>query len=75
VRVVRSFAKATVVGNHDAAVAGRMDYSYYYEAARNALDTHKGMLTKEDVGWLESLPYSIRLESEATQAAVERTGR
>ena len=27
-------------GNHDAAVAGRMDYSYYYEGARQALDLH-----------------------------------
>src|SRR5690606_34332907 len=34
IEVVRSFAQGTVVGNHDAAVAGRMDYSYYYEAAR-----------------------------------------
>ena len=28
----------TILGNHDAAVAGRMDYSYYYDAAREALD-------------------------------------
>jgi predicted phosphodiesterase len=60
--VVRRTAKGTVVGNHDAAVAGRMDYSYYYEAARNALDTHAGMITAEDLAWLKGLPYSIRLE-------------
>ena len=32
--LVRRVAKLTILGNHDAAVAGRMDYSYYYEAAR-----------------------------------------
>ncbi|HEX2879025.1 MAG TPA: metallophosphoesterase family protein, partial [Polyangiaceae bacterium] len=26
--LVREIAKATILGNHDAAVAGRMDYSY-----------------------------------------------
>lgn len=60
--IVRRTAKGTVVGNHDAAVAGRMDYSYYYEAARNALDTHLGMLTEADLEWLNGLPYAIRLE-------------
>ena len=35
--LVRKIAKKTILGNHDAAVAGRMDYSYYYEAARQAL--------------------------------------
>ena len=38
--LVRKIAQATILGNHDAAVAGRMDYSYYYEAARHALDAH-----------------------------------
>ena len=43
--VIRDMVKATILGNHDAAVAGRMDYSYYYEAARHALDTHAQMLS------------------------------
>ena len=34
--IIRQKAKVTILGNHDAAVAGRMDYSYYYEAARQA---------------------------------------
>jgi predicted phosphodiesterase len=38
----RDVTVATILGNHDAAVAGRMDYSYYYEAARQALDYHAG---------------------------------
>lgn len=59
--IVRSLAKVTILGNHDAAVAGRMDYSYYYEAARQALDTHARILTPENLRWLQGLPYSERL--------------
>ncbi len=55
--IVRTLSKSTVLGNHDAAVAGRMDYSYYYEAARNALDLHAQVLTEENMEWLKSLPY------------------
>jgi diadenosine tetraphosphatase ApaH/serine/threonine PP2A family protein phosphatase len=61
--IVRRVAEVTILGNHDAAVAGRMDYSYYYEAARHALDTHAAMLTRENMEWLKSLPYKHRVES------------
>lgn len=60
--IVRELATHTILGNHDAAVAGRMDYSYYYEAARNALDEHKRVLSDENLDWLKSLPYNRRLE-------------
>jgi len=59
--VVRSLASKIVLGNHDAAVAGRMDYSYYYPAARGALDTHAAMLTGESMQWLRNLPYQERV--------------
>jgi len=55
--LVRGVSKLTILGNHDAAVAGRMDYSYYYEAARQALDQHSRQLTKENLEWLKALPY------------------
>lgn len=57
--LVRSRVVATVVGNHDAAVAGRMDYSYYYHAARHALDTHSRLLRPENMAWLRGLPYEF----------------
>jgi len=60
--VVQDLVKATILGNHDAAVAGRMDYSYYYEAARHALDTHASLLSPGSMQWLRSLPYSLRLD-------------
>ena len=47
--------------NHDAAVAGRMDYSFYYDAARHALDWSANVLTDENLDWLKSLPYTYRI--------------
>jgi predicted phosphodiesterase len=58
--LVRKLAAHTILGNHDAAVAGRMDYSYYYDAARQALDLHAEMLTAENMTWLRGLPYEVR---------------
>ena len=59
--IIRDVAEVTILGNHDAAVAGRMDYSYYYEAARDALDRHAAELTDENMQWLKALPYKHRL--------------
>jgi len=62
VDIIRRLARLTILGNHDAAVAGRMDYSYYYEAARHALDTHAAMLSPENMSWLKQLPYREKLD-------------
>jgi len=58
--IVRERANVTVVGNHDAAVAGRMEYGYYRESAREALDTHRAQLSPENLAWLKSIPYEAR---------------
>jgi predicted phosphodiesterase len=63
--LVRSVAAFTILGNHDAAVAGRMDYSYYYDAARQALDLHASILSSENMKWLQSLPYEVREDHSA----------
>lgn len=60
--LIREMAEVTLLGNHDAAVAGRMDYSYYYEAARHALDWTREILAPENLAWLEGLPYVHRIE-------------
>ncbi len=57
---IRAIASLTLLGNHDAAVAGRMDYGYYYEAARQALDWTASRLDPEHLAWLQSLPYAQR---------------
>jgi diadenosine tetraphosphatase ApaH/serine/threonine PP2A family protein phosphatase len=37
-----------------------MDYSYYYDAARQALDLHSRQLTPPNMEWLRGLPYEMR---------------
>jgi diadenosine tetraphosphatase ApaH/serine/threonine PP2A family protein phosphatase len=60
--IVRETARKTILGNHDAAVSGRMDYSYYYEAARHALDAHAALLSEANMAWLKQLPYQEMLD-------------
>ncbi len=55
---VRRLTRHTILGNHDAAVSGRMDYSYYYDAARKALDCHAHSLTGDNMEWLKALRYT-----------------
>jgi diadenosine tetraphosphatase ApaH/serine/threonine PP2A family protein phosphatase len=59
--LVRQISELVLLGNHDAAVAGRMDYSYYYDAARRALDWTASRITPENLVWLRSLPYTHRM--------------
>lgn len=60
--LVRETVRKTILGNHDAAVSGRMDYSYYYEAARHALDAHAACLSEANMAWLKALPYQEKLD-------------
>jgi predicted phosphodiesterase len=60
VELVRETTTEVVLGNHDAAVSGIMDYSYYYDAARRVLDLHANSLTADGMAWLSNLPYSRR---------------
>jgi diadenosine tetraphosphatase ApaH/serine/threonine PP2A family protein phosphatase len=60
--IVRRVAEVTLLGNHDAAVSGRMDYSFYYDAARHALDWTASRIDVEHLEWLRTLPYAHRLE-------------
>ncbi|MFN0063364.1 MAG: metallophosphoesterase family protein [Myxococcaceae bacterium] len=53
--------EVTLLGNHDAAVAGRMDYSFYYDAARHALDWSASVISEDNMAWLRSLPYTYRI--------------
>lgn len=58
--LIRGIASISIVGNHDAAVSGRMDYSGYYDAARHALDWCVARMTPANLAWLTSLPYKVR---------------
>jgi diadenosine tetraphosphatase ApaH/serine/threonine PP2A family protein phosphatase len=59
--LVRKVAEVTLLGNHDAAVAGRMEYGFYYDAARHALDWTASRIEMEHLEWLRSLPYAHRI--------------
>jgi diadenosine tetraphosphatase ApaH/serine/threonine PP2A family protein phosphatase len=62
---IRDVASLTLLGNHDAAVAGRMEYGYYYDAARQALDWTAQQLDPVHLTWLRSLPYAHRADEVA----------
>lgn len=59
--LVRRVSKVTLLGNHDAAVSGRMDYSFYYDAARHALDWTASRIDPDHLEWLRSLPHAHQL--------------
>ena len=59
VALVREACAFSLLGNHDAAVAGRMDYGYYYPAARDALDWTRERLDPAHRAWLTTLPYAV----------------
>lgn len=58
--LVRERTSFSLLGNHDAAVAGRMGYDYYYDAAREALDWTRAQISEPNLAWLKSLPYTVR---------------
>lgn len=60
--LIRERAQSVVVGNHDAAMTGRMDYDYYRRSARDALEIHKRLVSPENFEWLAQLPYEARVD-------------
>ena len=74
--LMRSKVAFAILGNHDAAVAGRMDYSYYYYAARHALDKHAQILEQGKHGLAEGAALRGARERRAvlSRLAAERAG-
>jgi len=60
--ILRRLSGVALLGNHDAAVTGRMDYAFYYDAARHALDWTASVLRPEHHAWLSGLPYAHRID-------------
>ncbi len=63
---VRDLCEVVILGNHDAAVIGKMDSSYYYDAAKQVIEWTRQQLTEEDLKWLNERPY-IAFEKERDQ--------
>lgn len=57
---IRPMANVAIIGNHDAAASGRIDFSEYYDAARHALAWTAERLSPENKKWLQGLPFKIR---------------
>jgi diadenosine tetraphosphatase ApaH/serine/threonine PP2A family protein phosphatase len=56
--VLKDILDFCLLGNHDAAVIGAMEESYYYEEARQALRWTRNRLSPENLRWLYTLPYT-----------------
>jgi diadenosine tetraphosphatase ApaH/serine/threonine PP2A family protein phosphatase len=61
-QLVRDFTDLVILGNHDAACAGRMSTEWFNEAARIAVEGHQSMLDAAHMRWLARLPYRIELD-------------
>jgi len=57
--LLREKTRVCLMGNHDAAVIGAMDDSYYYAEARDALEWTRQKLSDENLLWLYARPYSF----------------
>ncbi|MFT7624864.1 MAG: diadenosine tetraphosphatase ApaH/serine/threonine PP2A family protein phosphatase [Myxococcota bacterium] len=57
--IIRELAYVTVLGNHDAVVADRLDPGHCHAAARRALFYSREHLSEENLQWLKDLPYNV----------------
>lgn len=57
---IRPMVDVAIIGNHDAAACGRIDFSEYYDAARQALQWSADQLSPENKAWLYGLPFKSR---------------
>lgn len=60
--LLRGLGGVAVLGNHDAAAAGRMAVDGYAAAAQQALTWCQQQLDPANMAWLRALPYTIREE-------------
>ena len=63
VSTIRARATFTLAGNHDDAVAGRLDSSDFIDLAADAVARHREALSEENLAWLKSLPYTYNGKS------------
>ncbi len=63
IELIRKYSDYVIIGNHDAAVTGKLDYTYHYKAAKDAIDWTRDILTTENMEWLIALPYKIKIKN------------
>lgn len=57
---VRARVSAMVLGNHDVASVDNFGLEYFNPAAREAMSWTQGMLTAENIAWLNEQSYEVR---------------
>ncbi|MCC6671360.1 MAG: metallophosphoesterase family protein [Planctomycetes bacterium] len=57
--LLRSLGATVCIGNHDAAVLGMLDASYFNHYARVAIDWTRSQLRTQDIQYLKSLPFVV----------------
>ena len=62
IALVRKSASIILAGNHDDAVSGRIGSSDFIDLASDAAERHRAQLSRGDIAWLRSLPYTARLD-------------
>ncbi len=62
VETVRAASAGSIQGNHDAAIAGELDYSSFNSIARRATDWSRKRLDPEELRYLQNLPAVIEKE-------------
>ena len=65
---VRSIKATVVAGNHDWAVVGKLDTSFFNVYAKAAVDWTASVLSADEKAWLANLPLSTELENHITVA-------
>ncbi|MCA9320893.1 MAG: metallophosphoesterase family protein [Planctomycetes bacterium] len=65
---VRNLGATVVAGNHDWAVVGKLDTSFFNVYAKAAVDWTADQLTAEQRQWLENLPLTVTLEDQVSVA-------
>lgn len=62
IALLRERGVGVVLGNHDAACVGRLDDQYFNPFARSAMNWTRAQLSRDELGWLAELPYTLERE-------------
>ncbi|NRA97071.1 MAG: metallophosphoesterase family protein [Planctomycetes bacterium] len=63
---IRELGASVVAGNHDWAVIGKLDTSFFNVYAREAVEWTRSHLSREELHYLETLPLVDELDNEVT---------
>lgn len=66
IEIIRDLDAAVVAGNHDWAVIGKLDTSFFNVYAREAVEWTRSHLSRSDLQFLEALPLADVLDDEVT---------